>query len=102
MLSTRLLNHCERYYGHTIAKNRRTVNDALFVAHFKKDEDDIQLELSAQTFMTSRKPINPFDAKITPENEKLPILFPLKHTISIPKVHFYKKQSAYRELLIAN
>lgn len=96
LLSTRLLNHCERLFGHTKAVDRKTVNDALFVAPFKRANDHIQLELTAETFMLSKKPIAPFEME-TQAKEPLPDIFPLKHTVSIPQVHFYKNQTAYRK-----
>jgi large subunit ribosomal protein L37 len=96
LLATRLLNHCERFYGRTRAVDRKIVNNAFFVAPFERDGEKIQLELTAETFMTSRKPIAPF--KVTTATDlQLPNIFPLKHTVSIPKVHFYKEQNAYRE-----
>ena len=97
LLSTRFLNHCERFHGHTVAVDRKIISDAFFVAPFEKDGDQIQLELTAETFMSSRKQINPFNVKVHPEQNVIPDIVPLKSTVSIPQVHFYKKQNAYRE-----
>lgn len=97
LLSTRFLNHCERFYGHTVAADRKIINNAFFVAPFDKDGDQIQLELTAETFMSSRKAINPFKVQIQQEQNTLPDIFPVKHTVSIPQHHFYKKQNVYRK-----
>lgn len=99
LMSTRLLNHCERIHGPTVAADRKTISDAFFVAPFEKDGDKVQLELTAETFMSSRKPISPVNMKTTPEQQVLPVIFPLKQTVSIPKVHFFKEQSAYRKFV---
>lgn len=95
LLSTRFLNHCERFNGHTVAADRKIINNAFFIAPFEKDGDQIQLELTAETFMSSRKAINPFKPQI--QQNTLPDIFPLKHTVSIPQVHFYQKQNVYRK-----
>lgn len=98
-MSTRLLNHCERFQGHIRAAERKTINNAFFVVPFDSRGEQIQLELTAETFMTSRKPIAPF--KMEPNTEKeIPDIFPLKHTVSIPKTNFYKEQNAYRNIFI--
>jgi len=96
-MSTRLINHCERFQGASRAADRKIVNDAVFVAPFTKEGDKIQLELTAETFMTTRKPISPFSVQLTAEQNKLPDIFPLKQTVSIPETHDYKPQNVYRE-----
>lgn len=79
------------------AAERKTINNAFFVAPFERDGDKVQLELTAETFMSSRKPISPISVKLNADQQALPNIFPLKHTVSIPKVHFYKEQTAYRK-----
>ncbi|CAO1438750.1 unnamed protein product [Diamesa hyperborea] len=95
LLATRLLNHCERISGRSVTATRRIINDAMFIAPIEKDGDLIQMELLAETLVTSKKPISPFAMKIKSEEVELPDLFPLKHTISIPKVNIYQKRSVY-------
>lgn len=97
LLATRLLNHCERISGRSVTATRRIINDAMFIAPIEKDGDLIQMELLAETLVTSKKPISPFALKIKSEDVELPDLFPLKHTISIPKVNIYQKRSVYRK-----
>lgn len=96
LLSHRLLNHCERFQGSTKASDRKVISDAFFVTPFSKDGENIQLELTAETFMTTRKPIAPFEVNLTDE-DTIPDIFPLKFTISIPEVKEFKDQIAYRK-----
>jgi hypothetical protein len=97
LLSTRLLNHCERFYGHAVAADRKIISDAFFVAPFERDGQQVQLELTTETFMSSRKPIAPIKVQVQPEKDVIPDIFPLKPTVSIPQVNFYEKQNVYRE-----
>lgn len=78
------------------AAERKTINDAFFVVPFESRGEPIQFELTGETFMTSKKPIAPFNMT-SGTGEGIPDIFPLKHTVSIPKEHFYKEQCAYRE-----
>lgn len=98
LLSLRLLNHCERFQGSIKAADRKLINDAFFVTPFFKDGEDIQLELKAETFMTTRKPITPFSVD-TSSGAEVPDIFPLKFTVSIPEVQEYKEQIAYRKIV---
>lgn len=97
LLSTRFLNHCERYQGHTVSQDRKRVNNAFFIANFQKDGEHVQFELTAETFMTSKKSIQPFNVKLSAEDDVLPEIFPITPTVSIPKLHFYEEKSVYRE-----
>lgn len=97
LLSSRLISHCERYHGHTIAADRKIVSDAFFVTPFSREGSTVQFELSAETFVTSKKPIAAFDVDQSIKDQEIPDIFPLKNTISIPKVHFYDERSDYRE-----
>lgn len=94
LLSARLLNHCERFHGRMKAADKRIVNNALFVVPIKNKGSSIQLELTAETFLTSKKPIVPFIANESANG--IPDIFPVSATASIPEAHFYKEQSVYR------
>lgn len=98
LLSTRFLNHCERFQGHIRSQDRKRVNDAFFIAPFKSLDEHVQLEVTAETFMTSRKPIQPFNIKLSSEDDVLPDIFPIKPTISIPQFNFYNETCVYRKL----
>lgn len=95
-MATRLINHCERFFGHTLAAERKILNSSFFVAPFIKSDCHVQLEVTAEVFMSSKKAIAPFDVSAN-EQQELPDIFPLKETVSIPQVHFYDERSVYRE-----
>ncbi|KAG5670349.1 hypothetical protein PVAND_000623 [Polypedilum vanderplanki] len=93
LISTRLLNHCERFYGHIEAVNKKTVNDVKFMAPIEKNGDRVQFNLSAETFVTSKKPIAPFDGS---SDQSVPDIYPLDQTVSIPKIETkYDLTSSY-------
>lgn len=96
LLATRLLNHCERFQGHILAAERRTVNDSFFAASVENQGELIQFEVTGETFMTSKKPLSSF--RMEAESEQvIPDIFPLKNTVSIPKTYFYEKRNIYRK-----
>lgn len=98
LLSARLLNHCERFQGRSKTADRQTISNAFFVVPFeKKDGTNVQFEVTAETFMTSKRPIAPVIVNTLSAKDGLPDIFPVSQTASIPKVHFYDKQSAYRK-----
>lgn len=82
------------------AAEHKVINDAFFVAPFVKNEANIQAEVTAETFVTSKKPISPFDMRAEANAQELPDIFPLLPTVSIPKSHFYKQQIVYREFIL--
>jgi hypothetical protein len=94
LLSTRLINHCERFFGHAKAADKRLINDAFFIVPFEKDGDEIQFELTAETFVTSRKPLAKVDVKSQTKIE-IPDIFPLKPTVSLSHANFYADENAY-------
>lgn len=103
LLSTRLINHCERFHGHTIAADRKIISDAFFIAPFTREGSNVQFELTAETFVTSRKPISGFEVDSSIKDQEIPDIFPLKNTISIPKVNFYDDRTDYRKFpLVGN
>lgn len=98
LLSHRLLNHCERLQGHTKTAERKTINNAFFVLPFERTGSVVQLEINAETFVTSKKAIHPVE-KVTlePKDDNLPEIHPLYPTASIPKVNFYNNRLVYRK-----
>lgn len=99
LLATRLINHCERFAGRSVTSTRKIINDAYFVAPFEKDGDLIQMEMQAETFITSKKPLGSQKVNFKSEEVELPNLFPLKHTVSIPQCNIYEKKNVYRKHL---
>jgi len=94
LLSHRLMTHCERFQGQIKAADRKIVNDAFFIVPFERNQKNVQFEITAETLMTSRKPINSFKAQSGGQGE-LPDIFPVAETASIPRAHFYNQQSVY-------
>lgn len=80
-----------------LAADRKILSNAFFIVPFKKQSKNVQLEVTAETFMTSRKPISPFEVPAEVQQQALPNIFPLQDVISIPQVNFYNKRSVYRK-----
>lgn len=99
MLSTRLLNHCERFYGHNKAVDRKIMNDASFNVPFENSLENILLQITAENLIASKKPIMPFVKTVGSDEDHLPDIFPLKPTVSIPKVYIKsnEEQNVYRK-----
>lgn len=89
---------CEKLAGRTTTSCRKIINDVQFNVPFDKDGDLIQIDVKAETFMTSKKAISPIDQEFTGTEYELPNLFPMKHTISLPHTNIYKLQDVYRKL----
>lgn len=80
-----------------MTSGRKIINDAYFVIAFKKDDDNILLEMNAETFISSRKGITPY-VEIIAEDFELPNLSPVKHTVSIPTTNIYEPRNIYRKI----
>uniref|UniRef100_U5EPB1 Large ribosomal subunit protein mL37 n=1 Tax=Corethrella appendiculata TaxID=1370023 RepID=U5EPB1_9DIPT len=94
LIISRLINHCERLVSRSILNERKIIQNAFFVLPLVKDENLIQLELHADTFMTSSRPLKP----VTEDRMKdslLPNIFPLKDTITIPMQNIYEIRDIY-------
>lgn len=68
----------------------------------EKDGDVLQMELTAETFLTSKKPIAAVSKIEMTETNQLPELFPLKYTISMPRENIYQLRDIYREYCSAS
>lgn len=73
------------------------MNDVFFKYPFTKDKKQIQFELHAETFITSRKPILGFNEIQKFEGQELPNLFPVNQTISIQRENVYDLENIYRK-----
>lgn len=93
-----MLFECEKLAGRTTASGRKIINDVHFNVPIDKDGDLIQIDVKAETFMTSKKAISPVEQGFTGTEYELPNLFPIKHTISLPQTNIYKLQDVYRKL----
>lgn len=77
------------------------MNDIGFAVPFEKEGDRIRIDIHADTFITSKKPIQ-LDESNTEQTSgrELPKLFPLKHTISMPTTNMYDVKNFYRKSLL--
>lgn len=96
MIVSKTIQECEKLAGKSITSTRKVVNDVLFVVPIEKDGDILQMEVHADTFLTSKKPIGVMN---TAENtgSQLPDIFPLKYTISMPQQNIYQLRDIYRK-----
>lgn len=97
-MATRLINHCERFFGHTESKKKRVINDVKFMVPIVKNRDDIQFSLKAETFITSKKPIEPFSISGN-ANITVPDISPLSQSISIPFEENVERKCFYRKFI---
>lgn len=99
LILAKLIHHCENLSGQTINSGRRIVNNAFFSVPFEKDGDLIQMEVHADTFITSKKSLQSFEFEGSAEEQELPNLFPIKATITLPTKNIYQSQDIYRKLI---
>lgn len=92
LLINKLIFECEKLSGNSVTSRRKIFDNALFNVSHTKDGDLLQFELTADTFMTSTKPIEAVKGKYEAE---LPDLYPIKHTITIPKTNIYTTKNSY-------
>lgn len=95
LLFSKTIQECDKLAGKSTALSRNIVKDAFFVVPIEKDGDVLQIEIHAETYLTSKKPIATVHTEIT--DDQLPDLFPLKYTISMPKRNIYQLRNIYRE-----
>lgn len=96
LLLSKLLVHCERFTGPSVATSRKILSNVRFVVPLAKDLDRIQLSLRADTFITSSAAITPYDSSVyRPQDQTLPDLFPLRETVTMPSSHFYEWRTEY-------
>lgn len=79
-----------------LAKQRIIMNNAKFFVPLKKDEDLLQLELSADKILLSKKPLDIL-TQDSGENMELPNLFPVKPTITFVPENIYEANNIYRK-----
>lgn len=97
LIISKLIHNCEKLAGRTTTTARKIVNDAYFIVPYQKDGDVIQMEINAETLITSKKAIQPFDDPFETDDSDIPSLFPLKHTITLPPSNIYRNRSVFRE-----
>lgn len=56
------------------------------------------MEINAETFLTSKKPIVLGEPKMDIGNAELPNIYPIKYTVSMPQENIYHQRDSYRKL----
>lgn len=102
LLLSKLVFETEKLAGRSTTSFRKIVNDVAFTVPFEKEGDRIRIDIHADTFITSKKPIQADESNANPTSSELPKLFPLKHTISMPTSNIYTSEDFYRELRFFN
>lgn len=93
---TKAIQECEKLAGRSVVSDRKVISDALFVVPLEKDGDLLQMEITADAFVTSKKPIEPVLANRTEFSEsEIPELTAMKYTISMPKENIYELRNSY-------
>lgn len=96
VLTNKLLHLIERSSDIESTQSKYVVNDVESQSVFDKDDELIQFQDVSNILVTSTKPVqHEFNEKDIPFIE-IPDLYPVKHTITLPKEHFYGT-SKYRK-----
>lgn len=77
------------------------MNDVESQTVFDKEEDLIKFNEISDILVTSNKPLTHDMDKDVPF-VKIPDLYPVKYTITLPPEHFYEETSKYRKYLVNN
>lgn len=95
LLIAKLLDECERLVGRSTTSTRQIVHNVAFDVPVKYNGDQIQFKMQADTFITSKRAIQPAP-KDGYQTVELPDIFPLKPTISMPQSNIYQLKDHYR------
>lgn len=96
VLTNKLLHLIERSSDIEATQSKYIVNDVESQSVFDKDDDLIQFQEVSNILVTSNKPVqHELNEKDIPFIE-IPDLYPVKHTVTLPKEHFYGT-SKYRK-----
>lgn len=96
ILTNKLLHLIERSSDIEATQSKYIVNDVECQSVFDKDDELIQFQDVSNILVTSNKPVqHELNEKDIPFIE-IPDLYPVKHTITLPKEHFYGT-SKYRK-----
>lgn len=93
---SKFLQLIENTSDQNLVNDRYLFSDLMFSFPFNLNEQQIQLQLTSDFFLSSSKPLQAVTTEPT-ENIALPDITPLEPTISIPKEHIYKLEDIYRE-----
>lgn len=81
-----------------VCSQRKTLDNALFVAPFEKDGNFYLFEKTAETLVISKKPLSTIEVSLEKiESESLPDIYPLTSNVSIDTENIYEKRNIYRK-----
>lgn len=96
IITNKLLHLIERSSDIEATQSKYIVNDVECQSVFNKDDELIQFQEVSNILVTSNNPVqHELNEKDIPFIE-IPDLYPVKHTITLPKEHFYGS-SKYRK-----
>jgi len=97
LIIAKLLLECEKLVGFETTTERRVLHDVLFHVPFDKDEVFYQFEYCAETFISSKNPINNKNLVdgLSPVSDELPEIYPLTCDASIPQTNLYSIRNIY-------
>lgn len=100
ILTNKLLQLVERTSDTESTYSKYIVNDAESKTVFEKEDSLIQFQEVSQILVTSKKPLKhePTDKDIP--FVKIPDLYPVNYTITLPPEHFYDVTSKYRKFIL--
>lgn len=91
----KLTQNCEKLAKPETISNRRFIQNALFKTPLTKDGDLVQIDIQAETFLVSRKPIARQGDIRNLTDLEVPKLFPISPTISMNKTNTYDTELSY-------
>ncbi|XP_053613684.1 large ribosomal subunit protein mL37 [Plodia interpunctella] len=94
ILTNRLVQIVERCNDTESTLSRLVLNDIQSHTVFDKEDDLIQFQDISNILVTSNKPIS-YETESDIAFVEIPDLYPIKHTITLPKEHFYDEYSKY-------
>lgn len=95
-MTSKLLQFCETISPKNITKTRILVDDVRFSVPFKKESDNIKLELHVDQLLLSKERLSNFTEE-NGENFELTNIHPVHFTNSLVEENIYKFEDYYRK-----
>lgn len=92
-----MLQLVERISDIDVTQNKYVVNDVECSTVFDKENELIQFQDVSNILVTSNKPLKHEINNKDTQFIEIPDLYPIKHTVTLPKHHFYNEYSIYRK-----
>ncbi|XP_063627943.1 large ribosomal subunit protein mL37 [Cydia splendana] len=95
ILTNKLLQLVERSSDSEVTQTKYVSNDVESHTTFDKEDELIQFQDLSHILVTSNKPLNHEVAGSDIPYVEIPDLYPVKHTATLPREHFYTEKSIY-------